>query len=165
MRLTPINSAEAIFEPFFDGNLSEINHWHCDAPGATGVSQVRGWAFIIFQWSMPADDGLVLRMHRAYDRPVPCADYDRLLVCFNLPEETVMTLTAETDAGQRTRRTAPAGATRREEGLELAGAREIRTLTIEVRTPHRTAGSGWMLWIGLQHAGRLQSHLGAVGRL
>ncbi len=160
MHTIPINSAEAIFEPFFDQYLSEITAWRCDAPGATGLSQVRGWAFIIFQWTMPADDGLVLRMRRDYDRPVPCADYDRLLVCFNLPEETVMTLTAETDAGRRTRRTEPAGATRREEALELGGAKQINSLTVEVRSPHRRAGSGWMLWIGLQSTTRLKFHLG-----
>ena len=99
MRLTPINSAEAVFEPFFDEHLSEIRHWTVDAPGATGVSQIRGWAFVIIQWTMPAPDGLVHRLRRTYAKPVPCADYDRLLVCFNLPDETVMTITAETDAG------------------------------------------------------------------
>jgi hypothetical protein len=160
MRLTSINSAEAIFEPFFDEHLSELCAWHCDAPGATGVSQVRGWAFVTFQWTMPAPDGLVLRMQRTYEPPVPCVDYDRLLVCFNLAEETVMSITAETDAGVRQRTTAPAGATRREEGVDLAGATQIKSLTIEVRSPHRRAGSAWMLWIGLQSTARLKSHLG-----
>ncbi|MEO6875821.1 MAG: heparinase II/III family protein [Opitutaceae bacterium] len=160
MRLTSINSAEAIFEPFFDEHLSELNAWRCEAPGATGVSQVRGWAFVIFQWTKPAPDGLVLRMSRTYEPPVSCADYDRLLVCFNLAEETVMTITAETDVGPRHRTTAPAGATRREEGVDLEGATLIKSLTIEVRTPHPLAGTGWMLWVGLQSTTRLPSHLG-----
>ena len=159
MRLTTINSAEAIFEPFFDEHLSEIKHWTIDAPGATGITQVRGWAFVIFQWTMPAPDGLVHRLHRTYEKPVPCADYDRLLVCFNVPEETVMTITAVTDAGLRQRTSAPAGASRREEWVELQGAKQINSLTIELRSPHRRAGSGWLLWIGLQHTVRLRSHL------
>ena len=159
MQLITINSAEAIFEPFFDKQLRELDRWTFDAPGATGVSQVSGWAFIIFQWTMPAPDGLVLRMRRTYPAPVPCADYNRLLVCFNLPEEAVMTITAETDAGPRSRTSAPAGATRREEWVELAGATRITALTVEVRTPHRRAGSGWLLWIGLQHTERLKYHL------
>jgi len=159
MRVTPINSAEAVFEPFFDENLSEFAAWQLDAPGATGVSQVRGWAFITFGWAMPAPDGLVLRMSRRYDPPVPCASYDRVVVCFNLAEETVMTIRANTDAGPREHTTAPAGPTRREEGVDLAGATQIRSLTIEVRTPHRRMGSGWLLWIGLQSTERLKSHL------
>ncbi len=159
MKLTSINSAEAVFEAFFDPHLSEIARWTLDAPGATGVSQIRGWAFVIFQWTMPAPDGLVLRMRRTYEQPVPCADYNRLLVCFNLPDETVMTITAETDAGPRTRTSLPSGATKREEWVELDGARQILGLTIELRSPLKRAGSGWMLWVGLQHTGRLQSHL------
>jgi hypothetical protein len=159
MRPISINSAEAVFEPFFEHQLSEIAQWTFEAPGATGVSQVRGWAFIIFQWTMPAPDGLVQRMHRTYEKPVPCADYDRLLVCFNVPEDTVMTITAATDAGPLQRTSAPAGALRREESLELAGATQVNSLTIELRSPHRRAGSGWLLWIGLQHTIRLQSHL------
>jgi len=159
MHFTRINSAEAIFETFFDKQLREMEAWTCDAPGATGVNRVPGWAFITFQWTLPAPDGLVHRMHRTYASPVPCADYDRLLVCFNLPEETVMTIRAETDAGGRERTSAPAGATRREEAVELKGAKEIRALTIEVRSPLRQAGSGWLLWIGLQDSERLQHHL------
>ncbi len=159
MRLIPINSAEAVFEPFFDSALSELSHWTVDAPGATGLSLVPNWAFVSFQWVLPAPDGLVLRMQRTYAKPVSCADYDRLLVTFNLPEEAVMTIRAETDAGPRARTTAPAGATRREEAVDIADAREIRALTIEVRTPHARAGSGWLLWIGLQHTERLKHHL------
>ena len=156
---SPINSAEAIFEPFFETKLRETRHWDFTTPGATGVTLVDGWAFVTFNWTMPAPDGLALRMHRTYPQPVACAAYDRLVVCLNLPEETVMTIRAETDAGPRVRTTAPAGATRREEAVQLDGAREIRALTIEVRNPHRRAGSGWLLWIGLQHAERLTHHL------
>ena len=159
MRLIAINSAEAVFEPFFEKQLSELDQWTIDAPGATGVSQSLGWAFVIIQWTMPAPDGLVQRLRRTYREPVPCAAYDRLLVCFNVPEDTVMTITADTDAGPRQRTTAPAGALRREEWVELDGAMEIRALSIELRSPHRRAGSGWLLWIGLQHTVALQRHL------
>jgi len=159
MRVTPINSAEAVFEPFFDENLSEFDAWQHDAPGAAGASRVRGWAFITFNWTMPAPDGLVLRLSRTYDPPVPCASYDRLVVCFNLTEETVMTIRADTNAGPRERTTAPAGSTRREEGVDLAGATQIRSISIEIRSPHRRMGSGWLLWIGLQSTERLKSHL------
>ena len=51
MRLIAINSAEAVFEPFFDKQLSDLDQWTIDAPGATGVSQSYGWAFVIIQWT------------------------------------------------------------------------------------------------------------------
>jgi hypothetical protein len=70
-----------------------------------------------------------------------------------------MTITAVTDAGLRSRTGAPAGATRREEWVELQGAKQINSLTIELHSPLCRAGSGWLLWIGLQHTARLKSHL------
>jgi hypothetical protein len=158
MHLTAINSAEAVFEPFFDPHLSEISEWIVDAPGAMGVRQVTGWAFIVHQWQRPAPDGLVLRMVRRYES-LDCADYERIVVCLNLPEESVITISAETDAGPRRRTGEPFGAIRREEWLPLEGAKHILSLTVEARNPRPTAGSGWLLWFALQHTGRLTSHL------
>ncbi|MBW7895073.1 MAG: heparinase II/III family protein [Opitutaceae bacterium] len=159
MRVTPINSAEAVFEPFFDQAINHLDRWTLSAPGATGFNHIQSWGMVIVQWTLPAPDGLVLRMQRTYDPPLPCADYDRLLVTLNVPDEAVIAATAETDAGTRHRTADPAGATRREEWVELDGAREIRALTIEVRSPHRQAGSGWLLWLGLQSTARLPAHL------
>jgi hypothetical protein len=158
MHLTAINSAEAIFEPFFDPHLREIDHWTIDAPGATGTSHAPGWAFYTYQWEKPAPDGLVLRMRRSYEA-LDCADYERLVVCINLPEDSIITLAAETDAGPRHRTGERIGALRREEWLPLDGAKRILALTVEVRNPRPVAGSSWLLWFGLQHTGRLKSHL------
>ncbi len=158
MRVIPINSAEAVFELFFDENLREFDQWTFDAPGATGVTRVPGWAFITFQWTLPAPDGLVLRMHRAY-AALDCSAYDRLLICNNVPEESRTTIIAETNVGTLRYTGEPAGPTRHEELLDLAGATRITALTVEVRNPHPRAGSGWLLWFGLQHTDRLPAHL------
>ena len=128
------------------------------APGASGLAQTRGWAFIIHQWQEPAPDGLVLRMSRAYE-DLDCSAYERLVTCLNLPEDSVTTIRAETDAGTRERTGEPSGAVRREEWLDLAGARRLLSVTVEVRTPRPGPGSGWLLWFALQHPGRLRSHL------
>ncbi len=60
MRLLPINSAEAIFEPFFDPDITELAAWTIGAPGAEGISHRQGWAFVTVNWVRPAPDGLVL---------------------------------------------------------------------------------------------------------
>ncbi len=158
MHLIAINSAEAIFEPFFDPHLREVEHWTFDAPGATGTSQAPGWAFYTYEWQRPAPDGLVLRMQRRY-ADLDCSDYERVVVCLNLPEDSVITIAAETDAGPRRRTGERLGALRREEWLPLEGATRLRSLTVEVRNPHPVAGHSWLLWFGLQHPGRLKSHL------
>ena len=158
MHLTAINSAEAVFEPFFDPYLSEFPAWTFAAPESVGLAESRGWAFHTFQWQRPTADGLVVRMHRQYE-DLDCTDYERLVVCINLPEEARITIIAETDAGIRRRTGEPFGALRREEWVDLAGAKSILSLTVEIHTPRPRAGAGWLLWFGLTHPGRLASHL------
>ncbi len=158
MRLTPINSAEAVFAPFFDECLAELPRWTADAPGALGLKLTQSWAFVIINWERPAADGLVLRLHRRFDA-LDCSAYDRVLITINLPEDSVISIAAETDAGPRARTGTPCGATRHEEWLALDGAKRIDALTVEVRSPHPTAGSGWLLWFGLQSTARLPFHL------
>jgi hypothetical protein len=158
MRLTPINSAEAVFAPFFDERLGELPQWTADAPGALGLKLTQSWAFVIINWERPAADGLVLRLHRRFDG-LDCSAYDRVLITINLPEDSVISIAAETDAGPRARTGTPCGATRHEEWLALDGARRIDALTIEVRNPRPAANSGWLLWFGLQSTARLPFHL------
>ena len=158
MRLTPINSAEAVFAPFFDERLAELAQWTADAPGALGLKLTQSWAFVIINWERPAPDGLVLRLHRRFDA-LDCSAYDRLLVTINLPEDSVISIAAETDLGPRQRTGRPCGATRHEEWLDLAGAKRLTALTVEVRNPHPAASSGWLLWFGLQSTTRLPAHL------
>jgi Heparinase II/III-like protein len=158
MRPYPINSAEAVIEPFFDPHLRETQAWDLSTPGAVGTRQVPGWAFVIHQWQKPAADGLVLRMRRRYDG-IDCAAYDRVVVCLNLPEECVISVAAETDVGPRRRTGEPCGAIRHEEWLALDGARRLLALEVEVRSPKPIPGSGWLLWFALQDSARLSSHL------
>lgn len=158
MRLTPINSAEAVFAPFFDERLGELAGWTADAPGALGHKLTQSWAFVIINWERPAADGLVLRLRRRFDA-LDCSAYDRVLITINLPEDSVISIAAETDAGPRFRTGTPCGATRHEEWLALDGAKRINALTVKVRNPHAAAGSGWLLWFGLQSTARLPFHL------
>ena len=47
MRLTPINTAEAVFEPFFDERISQISAWDATSPGVRGSKLTQSWAFVI----------------------------------------------------------------------------------------------------------------------
>ncbi len=158
MRLNLINSAEAVFAPFFDERLGELPTWTADAPGTLGHKLTQSWAMVIINWEQPAPDGLVLRLRKTFPA-FDCSAYDRLIVSINLPEDSAITLSAETDAGPRHRAGTPCGATRHEEWLPLEGAKQIRSLTVEVRNPKPAAGSGWLLWFGLQNTERLPYHL------
>jgi len=157
MRLTPINSAEAVFEAFHDPQLSELKQWTVTAEGVTGFKVWQNWVWVQWEWQQPAADGQVVRFHRTLD--LDCSAYDRLIVNAAIPEGGTYTLRAETDAGPRERRGQPFGATKREEWLPLDGARRLTALTIEAHFPTRRAGHGWIYWMALQSTARLPAHL------
>jgi hypothetical protein len=157
MRLTPINSAEAIFEAFFDPQLSELARWEADAAGIPGFRIWQNWIWIQWTWERPAPDGRVLRLSRRHD--LDCSGYDRLIACVTLPAGATLTIRAETDLGPRARAGEPFGSVKREEWLPLEGARRIHALTLEAHFPPGTSGNGWCLWCGLQSTARLPHHL------
>ena len=157
MKLTPINSAEAVFEAFHDPQLSELSQWSVSGDGVTGFKVWQNWLWVQWAWERPAADGRVVRFCRAYD--LDCADYDRIIVNAAIPEGGYYTLHAETDAGPRTRRGEPYGAIKREEWLPLDGARRVRSLTIEAHYPKGAAGDAWIYWLALQSTARLPAHL------
>src|SRR5690606_10974642 len=144
MRLTPINSAEAVFEAFYDPQLSQLAKWNVTAEGVTGFKVWQNWAWVQWSWQEAAPDNRIVRFSRQLD--LDCSGYDRLIVNAAIPEGGYYTLTAETDAGPRSRRGEPYGATKREEWMPLDGAKRIHSLTIEASYPHRTPGNAWIYW-------------------
>lgn len=158
MRLTPINSAEAVFEAFHDSQLSELSQWTVSAPGTTGFKVWQNWCWVQWEWSKPAEDGLVVRFERVLE--LDCSRYDRVIINAAIPEGGRYRLHAETDAGPRTRCGEPYGAAKREEWLPLEGAKRITRLTIEAYAPPGgAAGHGWIYWLALQSTTRLVDHL------
>ena len=157
MKLTPINSAEAVFEAFHDPQISELSQWSVTGDGVPGFKFWQNWIWVQWAWEKPAPDGRLVRFHRTYD--LDCSAYDRLIFCTAMPEGGYFEIRAETDAGPRTRRGEPMGATKREEWLPLDGAQRITALTIEAHFPPGGAGNGWIYWMALQSTARLPAHL------
>lgn len=157
MRLTPINSAEAVFEAFHDPQLSEFKQWTVSSDGVRGFKIWQNWVWVQWEWQQPADNGLVARFTRKLD--LDCSAYDRLIINASIAEGGYYTLKVETDAGPRQRQGEPFGATKREEWLPLDGAKRITSLTIEARTPTRGPGNAWIYWMALQSTARLPAHL------
>lgn len=157
MRLTPVNSAEAVFEAFHDSQLSELDQWTVTSEGVTGFKIWQNWVWVQWEWQKPASDGLVVKFTRELN--LDCAAYDRIIINAAIAEGGTYTLTAETDAGLRTRRGEPYGSNKREEWLPLEGARRITRLTIEAHTPTKGSGNAWIYWMALQSTERLPNHL------
>lgn len=157
MRLTPINSAEAVFEAFHDPQLSELEKWNVTSEGVTGFKVWQNWVWVQWEWGQPAPDGRVVRFERSLD--VDCSRYDRVIINAAIPEGGHYVISADTDAGPRTRRGEPYGSAKREEWLPLDGAKRITRLTIEAHFPPGGSGNGWIYWMALQSTTRLPDHL------
>ncbi|MFZ9681999.1 MAG: hypothetical protein ACO3DQ_02155 [Cephaloticoccus sp.] len=157
MRLTPINSAEAVFEAFHDPQISELAKWSVTGDGVTGFKVWQNWVWVQWEWAQPAANGLVARFARDVD--IDCSRYDRVIINAAIPEGGFYHLHAETDAGPRTRRGEPFGSIKREEWLPLDGAKRITRLQIEAHFPPGGSGNGWIYWMALQSTTRLADHL------
>jgi hypothetical protein len=166
MQLTPINSAEAIFEAFFDETLSGLPKWKVHGGGAEGLQVVQRWAWVHYEWQRaPAEAAIpALRMSRTLD--LGCADYESVMFSLLAPPGAHVALIADTDAGERRMRSTPFAHQKRELLLPLGGAQRLRALTLEIYVdPAQPAGVvGWLNWIGLQHGGQLERYLRQVAR-
>lgn len=156
MRVTPINMAEAIIEPFWDGAISGLPLWTVADGAAHGLRVWQNWCWVNFEWARrPEGSALVM----ARDVTIDCAGYDTLLLSAMLPEGAVLTLSAETDAGPRSRTFPPAGTEKREYALPLDGAGRLTRLAIAIAAGGDGVALGWLNWIGLQDTARLAHYL------
>ena len=162
MKTTPINAAEAIFEAFFDEHLSGFSHWKIHEPRAEGLVVLQKWAWVQYDWQCPGADrnSPALRMSR--DFAVDCSDYDTVLISMVAPPGARVALIATTDVGERRQLSTPFHAQKRELTLPLEGAKQLRSLAIEILPdPGENPGAacGWFNWIGLQHGPALEREL------
>lgn len=153
----PINTAEAIFEPFWDPQLSDLAQWKIRDGSRHGLKIWQNWCWVGFEWVSHPASGPALFM--SLSRKVPCAGYDRLLLSLRAPPKSQVTVAAQTDRGAR-RIARPADPLEKIEiALPLRGAREIRKILIEIEAGADGAASGWLNWLGLQDRRRLRDHL------
>jgi Heparinase II/III-like protein len=166
MKLTPINSGEAIFEAFFDEHLSTYGRWTVEG-AARGITTKQGWCWAQYEWEGPPADPTqaALVASGAYD--VDCSRHETLILSMIAPEGATVTLAAQTDLGARRSVSTPFAHLKRELRLPLEGARRLASVTVEIRVdPAKSPGTvtGWFNWIGLEHAAELARHLGAFSR-
>jgi hypothetical protein len=151
---TPINMAEAIVDPFWDPELSELPAWRIRPGAAHGLRVNQAWCWVTFEWARKPARGAALAMERT--RRIPCGDYDRLILSIMPPHAARVTIRLLTDRGPVEKRHVQADARKAEIAVPLRGAREIRKITVLIEAGADGIGTGWINWIGLQHARRLR---------
>ncbi len=148
MRITPINMAEAVFEPFWAPDLSGLPHWTIEPVGETPregspdqfrsgqrwvyetgrATRLAGVSKLVFR-GVRMGASAALRSGPAH---VPrhrhrCQGYDKLLMSAVMPEGALTRIIASTDLGDRTLHAPPAGKLKQEYVLPLDGARRLES--------------------------------------
>jgi hypothetical protein len=158
VRVTPINSAEAILEPFWDPTLSGLSEWQVKTDSVSGLRVWQNWCWAAFEWLRQPEQSPALEMSRPMG--VDVQSYDRLIVSVVPPEEAVVGIRAVTDVGIQRVETEPVSeSSMKEIGLDLNGATRLDTLTLWVHSASPGTQHGWFNWIGLQNTHRLDDHL------
>ena len=139
MQVISINTAEAIFEPFWDPELREMDQWSFELPEKTGIKLIDWWCSFNFEWQTGEKGEPVFSMSRRYGEGVDVSRYDLLLLSAMLPNGCVLRIEAETDRGPRQMDSEPFGEGKRELALPLAGAARILSLRLTVLAPEQRA--------------------------
>ncbi|MBS1369589.1 MAG: hypothetical protein HPZ91_06490 [Lentisphaeria bacterium] len=148
------NPAEAVFEPFWDGELSELDQWRLDAQ-ASDAKVRQEWDTVSLSWAAPSPEGRAFTLRREGELDV--SGFDRLILCAAFSSDARVILTAETDRGPRRVESQPFGARKQELELPLDGASKVTSLTLDLRAAR--PGTGWISWIGLQNSRLLEEML------
>jgi hypothetical protein len=162
LKPTPINSAEAIFEPFWDPQLSGLPHWKIDPGEAHGLRVSQAWCWAGFEWARRPQEGPALRMSRRFG--LDCGGYDLLMLSASLPAGAVLRLSAATDRGALFFEAPPSPGAKKEHFIPLSGAACIEEIALEVWTDREGIAAGWFNWLGLQNSARLPLYLEQYAR-
>ena len=149
MKATPINMAEAIIEPFFDGAISGFSKWVIDDGIEQGLVVKQNWCWVTFEWARRPANNIPLRMSREFE--VDCADYNDLIVSVMAPAGAVVKIEVKTDHGPMTGRSKPFSSVKQEVPVNLHGAMRILGVTVEIQSRREGTATGWFNWIGLRH--------------
>ncbi len=128
-RVVPINTAEAIFAPFWDPQLEELARWEV-ASGESWGAVTQKWSWIELQWQKKAANGLALRLSRKLR--LDCRGYDALLTAIMLPPGCRLKISLETrDGGALSQEWDSASAIKQEYEMDLKGAAGISCLRLD----------------------------------
>jgi len=152
----PINMAEAIIEPFFDGSLSGLSKWIIEDGASHGLVVRQDWCWVAFEWARRPVNNLPLRMRREVE--VVCGDYNDLIVSVMAPPGAVVKLEVQTERGTVRGRSKRFGSIKQEVTVNLRGASRIQGMTLEIHTRRDGIAAGWFNWIGLRHRRQLKRY-------
>lgn len=149
----PLNSAEAIFQRFWDPHRHGLDSWQTAGVPSRDLKIQHHVCMAKVTWE--TGSGVVGRMTRDLDLLI--GEYDRLSFCASLPSSTRLTVRAIVDGFQQTPINAASGEnTYVEYEGPLAGS-HIERLDIELDDTASRPGAAFLVWMGLFHSARRET--------
>ena len=122
----PFSIAEAIIDPFYDFHTSTFDQWEVAPAPDRKLKVWQDWDIVLYEWESAPPEGPALHMTRHVN--LDCSRYDRMVLSLNAPVGAEVVLSAETDAGPRSVRSAPNDGKHLLLRLDLDGATRINRL-------------------------------------
>jgi hypothetical protein len=154
-QLFPFNTAEAVLDPFWDPLISTLPQWASRAASGCAVTVEQNWCNVVIQWERCTPSGAVLTMTRAADCDI--SDYDTFLFSYVFEAGHRIRVSATGKSGLRCSTEVISDGDRHELALPVDGISVLREVRVEFLSSGGS-GSGWIIWTGLQHAGRLAEY-------
>ncbi len=150
VRVTPINVAEAVLAPFWDGSMQELANWEVNVGKA---EYIFGATSLIWSTKQQAEE-VVFSMQRT--ETFSCRGYDQMIVFLSIPQGETLKMTLHTDKGILEKKWRGESPVRDEYMMSLDGAQQISKMILEIcRSSETDVSKGRLLWIGLQDSERL----------
>lgn len=146
-RVVPINTAEAVFAPFWDGSLEERHQWK-----VTAGRLRQSWHTCTIDWDRKEvkRDAPAFEMIRR--EKFSCAGYDLMIFSTMIPLDAKLEIILETDQGVIRQAWIGVKSHKEEYPIPLKGAQEIRKITYRIfDTGKNKTASGAIYWGGLQN--------------
>lgn len=150
-RVVPINTAEAIFAPFWDGALQERLQWK-----VTAGRLAQDWHTGKIIWNRKNIKKGQPAFEMTRNEKFSCAGYDLMLFSTMIPVASKLEIILDTDKGTIRKEWTGVKSYKDEYQIPLKGAKEIRKIIYRIfDTGKNKTMVGSIYWAGLQNTGNI----------
>lgn len=154
--LFPINTAEAVVDPFWDPHLSTLPSYRITRHATGSVDVTQSWCYVQFGWERVGSGETAFTMRREIDCDV--SRYDRIVVSMVTVKGSRVVVSVQGRGDQELSESYTADGEKHEYAVAIDGITHIASVEIRI-IAGSYEGSGWLNWTALQHSGRLREHL------
>ncbi len=158
MRPIHINSAESIFEPFWDPDISGLGDWTFKKESALKSSIEQTWCTVLFKWKEGVVSEYAFTIKREYQN-VSSLNMDTLIISASIQKDTMMDVDVSDGEVVLNSKFVCRDGLKHEYKINIENMDKIRHLSISIGSESSDNGTGWFNWIGLSNKNLLENHI------